>query len=494
MNQRARSAVFITVDCLRADHLGHLGYKRPTTPFLDCLAKESIVFRNAIAAGTPTYYALPALLSSRYPLALGRDLIGIAPDKSTLASVLKESGFTTAAFTAANPYISARFGYEQGFDVFCDFLHGHELESQPSVQRTSGLRSHANRFVSKLCHALPPLGSAYDEVYFHYGQRRGTGGDDSLDSLRRFPSADVVVDRALRWLNENSGHPFFLWIHLMDPHAPYFPKSEALEYMGDGHITAAEARYLNSYWCRRDLGQKRLEKKRSHIIELYDAGIRWADEQIRRLTERLVELNLWDQCAMAVTADHGEEFLDHGGRFHAPVKLTEELIHVPLLVRVPGFAHAEVEHPTSLVNLAPTLLEILDIPSPADFRGRSCWAKFGDPASERPAITEAVYGCSNPFHRESRSSPRILAVRKGNHKLVMDFSSGVEQLFDLNADPCESTPLAHGTARSERKELLEIARKHVAESHKSRDFDRRNATLLRDLRLEWAHPAASAPN
>jgi hypothetical protein len=76
----------------------------------------------------------------------------------------------------------------------------------------------------------------------------------------------------------------------------------------------------------------------------------------------------------------------------------------------------------------------------------------------------------------------------------MDFSSGVEQLFDLNTDPWESTPLALGTARLERKELLEIARKHLAESHKSRDFERRNATLLRDLRLEWAHPAASAPN
>ena len=494
MNQRARSAVLITIDCLRADHVGHLGYTRPTTPFLDCLAKESLVFRNAIAAGTPTYYALPALLSSRYPLALGRDLIGIAPGESTLASVLKESGFATAAFTAANPYISGRFGYEQGFDVFCDFLHGDVLDPQPRAQRTSGLRSRANRVVSKICHALPPLGSAYDEVYFHYGQRRGTSGDDSLDSLRRFPSADIVVDRALGWLNENSAHPFFLWIHLMDPHAPYFPKSEALESMGDGSITAADARYLNSYWCRSDLGRKRLARKRDDVIRLYDAGIRWADEQIRRLTERLVELNLWDQCAMAVMADHGEEFLDHGGRFHAPVKLTEELIHVPLLVRVPGFAHAEVEHPMSLINLAPTLLDILDISFPADFRGRSCWTKLDDSTRGRATVTEAVHGCSNPFHRESRSRPRLLALRKGNHKLVMDFSSQVEQLFDLNDDPCESTPLALGTARSERKELLEIARKHLAESHKSRDFDRRNTTLLRDLRLEWAHPAASAPN
>jgi arylsulfatase A-like enzyme len=437
---------------------------------------------------------LPALLASRYPLALGRDLIGIAPAESTIASVLQESGFATGAFSAANPYISARFGYEQGFDVFCDFLHGHDLEPQPVVQRTSGLRSRTNRFVSRMCHALPALTPAYDELYFHYCQGRGAGRDDSLDSLRRFPSADIVVDRALAWLNENSGKPFFLWLHLMDPHAPYFPKPEALKYMGDEHTTAADARYLNSYWSRSDLSQKRLAKKRDRVIRLYDAGIRWVDEQIRRLTERLVELNLWDQCAMAVTADHGDEFLDHGGRFHAPVKLTEELTHVPLLIRVPGSGHVDVGQPMSLIHLAPTLLEILDIPSPADFRGRGCWTKLRDPSYERPAITEAVYGCSNPFHPESRTGPRLLAVKKSNYKLVMDFSSGLEQLFDMKSDPHESSPLALGMAASQRKELLECARKHLVESHKSRDFDRRNATLLRDLRLEWAHPAASAPN
>jgi len=196
---------------------------------------------------------------------------------------------------------------------------------------------------------------------------------------------------------------------------------------------------------------------------------------------------------MAVTADHGEEFLDHGGRFHAPVKLTEELIHVPLLMRVPGVPHRDVQRPVSLIDLAPTLLEALDIPSPAGFWGRSCLAKV-ETAKQRPAITEAVRACSNPFHRESRTGPRLLAVRKDNLKLVMDFSSGVEQLFALNSDPRENAPLALGAPSPQHKELLEIARKHLAESHKSRDFDRRNATLLRDLRLEWAHPAASTPN
>src|SRR5882724_966426 len=105
-----KSVVLVTVDCLRADHVGFMGYARPTTPFLDSLASESIVLNNAIVAGAPTYYSFPAIMASRYPLALGRDVIGLAPEESTLASVLKELRYPTAAFLAGNPYLSPRFG------------------------------------------------------------------------------------------------------------------------------------------------------------------------------------------------------------------------------------------------------------------------------------------------------------------------------------------------------------------------------------------------
>src|SRR5579884_3789530 len=109
-----RSLVLVTVDCLRADHVGFLGYSGETTPFLDSLAEESFVFHSAIASGVPTYYSLPALFASRHPLALGRDVIGIAPDENTLATELKGCGRETAAFVAANPYISRACGYDRG--------------------------------------------------------------------------------------------------------------------------------------------------------------------------------------------------------------------------------------------------------------------------------------------------------------------------------------------------------------------------------------------
>src|ERR1700688_75426 len=100
---KPRSLVLVTVDCLRADHVEFLGYSRPVTPFLDSLAESSTVFTDAIVAGAPTYFSFPAILASRYPLALGRDILGIAPHEQTISTVLKDGGYRTAAFVAGNP-------------------------------------------------------------------------------------------------------------------------------------------------------------------------------------------------------------------------------------------------------------------------------------------------------------------------------------------------------------------------------------------------------
>ncbi|MGH9516586.1 MAG: sulfatase, partial [Terriglobales bacterium] len=361
MKGAPRSLILITVDCLRADRVSHSGNERAITPFLDSLADESFVFTNAYASGIPTYYSLPALLASRHPLALGRDAIGIAPGESTIATELKECGFQSAAFVAGNPYVCAEHGYSSGFDIFRNFLSADEIEFEEDKDGSpqKSLRGRANRVISKACHSLPGLGSAYDEIYFQYCQQSVGRDGASFDNLRRFPSADVIVDCAIAWLQQSCATPFFLWLHLMDPHAPYYPKAEALQEMGS-ELDLAEARRLNSFWAREDLSSRRSLKSREPVESLYDSGVRWADRQIGRLANRLVELNLWDQCALAVTADHGEEFLDHDGKFHPPVNLHEELIRVPLLMRVPGHPQGrEVECPIGLIDLAPTLFDTL---------------------------------------------------------------------------------------------------------------------------------------
>ena len=487
-----KSILLVTVDCLRADHVGFMGYHRPTSPFLDSLAAESFVFPAAIVAGAPTYYSLPAILASRYPLALGRDVLGLAPDELTLATALKQAGYASAAIGAANPYVSSRFGYEQGFDVFRDFLD--QGPAALSADRASdgassvsgnGWTSRLNRRLQKIRPALGPLGIVYDELYFRYCQRV-TPTANSLDSLRRFPAADVIVDEACRWLESIGDAPFFLWLHLMDPHSPYYPKEEALAMMGDAAVTPYRARYLNSYWNRSDLGVRRLARHRDQIVALYDAGIRWVDAQMARLIESLRKSHRWDRCILALTADHGEEFLDHGGRYHPPSHLWEELIRVPLLLRVPGATKKEVvKAPFSLLHLAPTLLDAADLPVPSAFQGTSYWAQIREGATyDAMAISECVAGCTNPFRSENRLGPRVLSVRESRFKLVLHFDPLKDQLYDIEAAPGEQAPLSPAVHKPERRRLLEIVRQHLRQSAEQRDVHARVRACLRELRLE----------
>jgi arylsulfatase A-like enzyme len=484
-----RSLLLITVDCFRADHAGFLGYSRATTPFLDELAKESLVFSNAIVAGAPTYFSFPAIMASRYPLGLGRDVVGLAPKEPTIASTLSESGYATAAFLAANPYLSPRFGYDGGFRVFKDFLDRETSFSLSGAEAGENHRfaSRWNQRLAKASHTLGPVGAIYDELYFQYCQRLGSSQAASFDQMRRFPSADVIVDRACDWLSGIAGQPFFLWLHLMDPHSPYYPKQEALDLMGEGSLDALGARYFNSYWNRGDISTTRLRPHRESIVSLYDAGIRWVDAQVARLVTTLQALELWQDCIMALTADHGEEFLDHGGRYHPPSRVAEELVRVPLLLHGPGLRQARTSAPPfSLLHLAPTLLDMVDIPIPSSFRGRSHAAvlKSGG-TSESDAIIECVAGCTNPFLAENRLQRRVLAVRESRYKMVLDFQAPLEQLFDLEADSGEERPLPPDSEKPVRRRLLERAWQHLADSLSSRNEDHRMASRLRELRLEW---------
>jgi len=504
-----RSLVLITVDCLRADHCGFYGYSRPTTPFLDALASESFVVPAAIVAGAPTYYSFPAILASRMPLALGRDVVGLAPGESTLATVLRESGHATGAFSAGNPYISQRFGYDQGFEVFRDFLDfkAHTTQNTVGAETPSSdsARGQLNRSIEGLAGALG-LGRVYNELYFQYCMKIAPAAE-SVDALRRFPSAGILVGQAQSWLASVGQRPFFLWLHLMDPHSPYYPSNEAYRELAGRDIEPGRARYLNEYWNRSDLAPSALSGKRDEVVQLYDAGIRSVDRQIARLVDSLRQSHLWDDCVFALTADHGEQFLEHGGRYHSPVRLSEEIVRVPLLIRVPGERGAKVPaSPMSHLHLAPTLLEVMGVQSPSAFQGRSLWKNlqrgiaWDDPAIADPeivgpeiacpeivgpAIIECAYGCTNPFRAESRSASRLLAVRDARFKLVMRIEPGaIEEVYDLEADPAETRPSTDGPALETRKRLLQAAYEHMEKTVSARDPVMRLRARLRDLRCE----------
>ena len=499
----SKSIILVTVDCLRADHCGFMGYQRPTTPFLDNLADESFVFPSAIVAGVPTYYSLPAVLASRYPLAVGREVLGLEVEEANLASACKENGYVTAFFGASNPYLSARFGYNFGFDTFRDFLDDDIAPlSDPGNHPANGKwTARINGSLKRVSHKIPWIGAAYDELYFQYCLRVVSSKVESVDTLRRFPAADAMVDRALAWLTLQR-QPFFLWLHLMDPHSPYYPSAPPYRDLTGREISATEARYLNEFWNRSDLKPARLKRKRNSVVELYDAGVRAVDTQMARLVSHLKQSGLWDECAFVLTADHGEEFLDHGRRYHAPISLHEEITRVPLMIRAPDSSKKEVSKaPFSHLHLAPTLLEILDVPAPESFQGTSLWRRLQqgdlprgdlqlddlqlDVPWEDPAITECVYGCTNPLRSQDRLGARLLSARTARHKLVMRIEPGaVEELYDLEGDPHEERPLAPGVQMEVRRRLL-----YTIRSHMQKISDQRNATMrlkarLRDLRIE----------
>ena len=474
---KQKSLLLVTVDCLRADHTGFCGYDRGTTAFLDSLACTSFVLPGATVAGAPTYFSFPAIMASRYPLALGRDVLGIAPGEATLATSLQEAGYATAAFLAGNPYLCSRLGYQQGFTVFRDFLSAPALRNADGV--APGQFTRWNQVLQRATRNHKATSATYDELYFRYCQWRVARHGPTMDQLRQYPAADVIVDQARLWLSGVREQPFFLWLHLMDPHHPYFPPEQALSELGCGDLGAQRAVYVNALWSR-EVGRKRLLAYRKEIVSLYDAGVYWADKQISRLVTALKHLQRWDDTVLAVTADHGEELLEGEERYHSPTHLSERLIHVPLLIRTPGTQGVgQPEAPFSLIHLAPTLLDILHVARPPGFQGQSHWTQMQagrwDPM---PAIVECVYGCQNAFSREQRLGPRLLAVRSNRYKLVIDFQGQTERMFDLASDSLESKPLDESLCKEERAQLLRTALQHLSSANQNPEL--RLRARLRD--------------
>jgi arylsulfatase A-like enzyme len=485
---KGKSLVLVTVDCLRADHVGFLGYPEATSPFLDGLARESIVFPSTIAAGTPTYFSFPAILASRFPFALGRDIVGLTPKESTLAAVLQNGGHTTAAFLAGNAYLSARLHYDQGFDFFNDFL--------PSCGNPS-LRPKAERWFTRLNNKLESsskqscaIQAIYEELYFRYCQLLARHRKDTMDILRPYPAADALVDQARAWISGLGDQPFFLWIHFMDCHNPYYPPEKALKAIGSD-LTVNNARFLNSFWKRSTVGERRLQRHRNDIINLYDAGVRWVDMQIARLVDVLRLFGRWDETVFAVTADHGEEFLEHHRRYHSTEDLPEELIHVPLLMRVPGAKPVRLPNTAfSHIDLAPTLLDIMGIPIPATFQGTSRWPEISRGSLPvRPVVTESLHGCTNPIHAHDRLRPRLLAVREGPFKLVVRFRQQTESLYNLDNDPYERASLSPTQHVAVRRRLFEFARQHLQRTNRCADLELQVRARVR----EFLHTVISSP-
>ena len=374
-----RNLLLISLDTLRADHLGCYGYGRPTSPFLDSLAKDGVVFERAFSAAPWTLPSHTSLFTGLYPSQHGvkNEGFSVPKDVLTLPQALGERGFATAAVVSAH-FLAPRYGLDRGFERYIVV---------PTNTRHGG-------------------------------------------------AATTVSAYGLEWLAKENRRPFFLFLHYMDIHSDYAaaPRFESLfsaPYQGPVDGSTRQLREFMGKQIAFDAAD------RARLVDLYDAEIRQLDGALETLFTKLREQGTLEHTLVVVTADHGEEFFEHGGVLHGQSHY-QELLHVPLILVGPGLPRGRrIATPVSLVDLAPTLLALFGAPAPLTLAGRDLAPLWRTPDAswpERDLFAEADRTI------ERRDTER--AVIRGDWKLVLHRDTGERELYDLAADPREQANLA----------------------------------------------------
>lgn len=402
--------VLITVDSLRADRLGCYGCRKAITPSLDRFAAAGHLFLNAFAAGPNTPHAFPAIMAGRSSLRSRR--LGLFDDDVTLAEVLQANGYTTIGVNAANPYVSRFFRYDRGFDDFRDFIEFDLSDHNPAV------REHRRSAVS-----IPELDLNHYLV--------------SENAVRRKATLENRINGEIFEIFETLARPFFVWVHYMDPHYPYVPQAEHQQALGLEPIAREENLRLNIR-VRENL--EVTPSQLEDIGQLYDASVRQLDAKVGAFLRRLQEMDAYDDAIILFAADHGEEFLEHGGLQHKS-KLYDELLHVPLLLKLPQQKEGAVHHRlVSMLRLPSTILSAAGISSP--FLLPSIFSEKHAPALETAIFAEASYiGTDTPpvDHNMYNIDPlaRRGCLRTRQWKVMLDSGSGDPLVFNLLDDPDE---------------------------------------------------------
>lgn len=366
-SQRAPLVIVYLVDTLRADHTSPYGYARDTTPELTAFSKDAVLFEQAIAQASWTKPSVASLFTSLPPSQHGAVQLRDPLDDRhvTLAEVLSRNGFATTAAIANSVIYTQGGGFEQGFDLFRG-LHGQ-------------------------------------------------GGGPS-----KLVEAAVVVDEALRQIDARRGLPTFLYVHTMDPHVPYAPPAP-FDTRYEPRATDEHPAVDPRYDFKEDLDRER-------FVARYDGDVAYGDQEFGRFVRELKRRGLYDQALVFFLADHGEEFQDHGGWLHGR-SVFDELVRIPLLMKLPGQAQAgqRVAQQVQIVDVLPTILQSLAVPQPPLIAGRPLQAVLAGGAPEPPALSEI-----------SHRGFVALGVRTRQGKYVQRFSPQEDELyFELPQDPRE---------------------------------------------------------
>ncbi|MEM7480142.1 MAG: sulfatase [Acidobacteriota bacterium] len=382
-----RSVLILDIDTLRADRLGCYGNERATSPRIDALAERGVRFEWAFSQAPLTPPSQASILTGMYPSSHG--VVGrgarLAREHLTLAEIFRRQGFQTAGFVDGG-YMNRGFGMGQGFRLYAD--------------RRAGLEG--------------------------------------------------IGPQVLDWLDDHGGEPFLLLVHTYDVHTPYDPPEPyrslfldeiAASTEGFEPTSAAMETVRRAVWW--DAEARLPERDIAYALALYDAGIRYVDDWVGRIVDRLAALDLLESTLIVVISDHGEEFQEHGSVLHETLYST--VTRVPLILSFAPWGPSKVVSQTvETVDLMPTLLEVVDAPIPRPVQGESLAPLLaGRSMRERPAISE------------SRLFGRQRAVALGDLRMIYHLRDSTTEVFEFRRDPLEQAPLEAADVRALRKALWE---------------------------------------
>lgn len=403
-----RDILLVTVDSLRYDHLGCYGYNRETTPFLDRFAAGANRFTNAFANACMTRLSFPTILASSYPSMYGGPE-HMSDQRALLAEALSKGGYVTGGFHS-NLYLSADFGYDRGFDEFYDS----KTDPGVGVRVKEAVKTCLNE--NGWIHGA--LALALDKLERQAGVSVGTP----------YASAEEITNKAISWVVTccDADAPRFLWTHYMDPHHPYIPPAQHQRTFRDDPIDDRRAVKLRRKMM--ESPEAVTERELSCLIDLYDAEIRYTDGEIERLVETVTEA--WgEDTVIVITADHGDEFCEHGGFSHTAT-FYDEVVQVPLLID-DGSGRATFDELVALIDIPPTAVDYATVPCPENFHGDSL----------KPLIHGGDWSREHVIG-ENLDDDELTKIMYRNDR--WKYIEGLEsiELYDLKADPDELTNVA----------------------------------------------------
>jgi arylsulfatase A-like enzyme len=416
------STILVTVDALRADHLGQYGYSRETMPVLDDLLDEgATTFTAAYANGTYTGISLPSILTSRYR---GDEYVRSGP---TVASALPDDVATAAIHS--NTFFASKFDDVHGTDTYEDFYgesaHGEDVSA-------------ANRLSRRVFDAVRPMVQRAGLMDLARTIQEAVLPASLIHEVAIYESAETTTDRALEWLAGVDGD-FFLWVHYMEPHRPYgvnvddpafgeaLDRSSILDLMAEAGINP----------------DRITDEQRRRLVDLYDSDLVYTSEHVARLFDWLRAEGRWNDTDVILTADHGEEFGEHGYYFHRN-RPYDELLHVPLVVKSDRGDGGTIDEQRELLDVAPTICASHGVDPPATFLGRDLFE-----SGPRDVVATGSFRDDGP----------VVASRGDGWKYIhVGGDGGGEELYDLAADPGERRNVA-----ADNPDVAEVRRGAISE-------------------------------